>query len=204
MSGNVYFRHNRYVPVGRIAHDAPDLLLRIKTFMGPARILAAPPRLYLRVSPLAADGGQLGILFNLDAPSGIVGQMPVQDIHFQKPHLVNQPLHLLLSKKMPRFIQHEGAPRKAGIIQHGKRLLRHGPAYRPLVRAIVKKRGRQHLRQALSGVIHPFWCGSLDHDISGRRFQAVRLRSVLFQGSILLYPDSPRSPHPRQGQSCSA
>ena len=28
------------------------------------------PRLYLRVSPLAADGGQLGILFNLDAPSG--------------------------------------------------------------------------------------------------------------------------------------
>ena len=204
MPRNIYLRHNRYVPVGRVAHNTPDLLLRIKTFMGPARILAAPPRLYLRVSPLAADGGQLGILFNLDAPSGIVGQMPVQDIHFQKPHLVNQPLHLLLSKKMPRFIQHEGAPRKPRVIQHGKRLLRHGPAYGALVRSTVKKRGRQHLRQALPGVVHPFWSSGLDHDISRRRLQPVSLRSVLFQGSILLNADSFCAPRPCQGQSCSA
>ena len=204
MARNIYFRNNRYVPVGRIPDNAPDLFLRIKTFMGPAFILAAPPRLYLRISSLASHGCQFGIFFNLDAPSGIIRQMPVQDIHFQEPHLVNQPLHLLLSKKMPCFIQHEGSPGKTGIIQYGKRLHRHIPTYALFVHAIVEKGGRQHLRQTLPCIINSFGSRGADDDISGSRFQTVCLRPVLLQGSVLHNADYSRTASPVQSQSGSA
>ena len=110
MAGHVYLRHNGDIALRRIAHNAPDLLLRIKSFMGLAGILAAPPGLHFRILPFAAHGRQFGVLFNLDAPSRIIGQMPVQNVHLQQPHLVDQLPDLFLSEKMPRLIQHEGPP----------------------------------------------------------------------------------------------
>ena len=110
MAGHVYLGHDGDIALRRITHNAPDLLLRIKAFMGFPGILAAPPGFHFRILPFAAHGRQLGVLPDLDAPSRIIGQMPMQDIHLQQPHLGDQLLNLFLAEKMPRLVQHKGPP----------------------------------------------------------------------------------------------
>jgi hypothetical protein len=56
------------------------------------------------------ETGQFRIAANLDAPSLVVGKMPVKDVVVLFGHAVKNPHHDMLSKKVPRLVEHQASP----------------------------------------------------------------------------------------------
>ena len=67
---------------------------------------------------------QFRILLYFDAPSLVVCQMPMENIHFQICHLIQQLLHHFFAFEITTFVEHKGTPRKSRIVRNG-RLLDH-------------------------------------------------------------------------------
>src|SRR5690606_24589800 len=82
-----------------------DLLLGVETRRGVGRAVA--------FAAAAADGGELGILPDLDPPAGGVGEVPVQAVQLVTGHAVEQALDAGLAGEVPAFVEHEAAPAEA-------------------------------------------------------------------------------------------
>ena len=88
MAGKVYFRNNGDLAAARIGNDLPHLLLGVKTAVGFSIVSVAA---FVGLVVSADDGlpaygpdlGQQGIAFDLDAPSLVVCQMPVEYIEME-------------------------------------------------------------------------------------------------------------------------
>ncbi len=95
---------------GCVRDDVAHLVLGVETAI--ARAVVDSPRAYRR---------QPRIFVDLQAPTLIIGQMPVQHIQLVPRHPVDHGMYERGRLKMPRGIQHEPAPRVAGRIDDGLR-----------------------------------------------------------------------------------
>jgi hypothetical protein len=108
VTGHFNLGHDGDKPIGRVLDDLANVVLRIKPAVSLAVILF---RLLARMthegllSP-AADLRQLGIFLDLDPPSLIIGQVPMEDVHFVQGHQVQKPLDELLRLEMSRAVEH--------------------------------------------------------------------------------------------------
>ncbi len=96
----VDFRDDLHMAGGRKAHDVADFVLSVEAAVARAA----------RFDPPGTDGGQARILANLDPPTLIVGQMPVQYIELVPGHPVDHGANEGGRLKMPRGVEHQAAP----------------------------------------------------------------------------------------------
>ena len=105
--------------LGGVAHDFTDVVLRVEAAVRLAVVHAFPVFVVASDEGFAAFGADLrqpGIFPDLDAPSLVVGQMPVEFIQFVKSHHIQQFLHFFFSREMTGNIQHQPSPTETGCI----------------------------------------------------------------------------------------
>ena len=130
MAGQVDLRHEGDATRLRIGHQVLQFLLGVP---------ATAPTLD-RTG--AADFHQLGILFDLDAPALVIGQVQVQAVQLEEGHAVDGLLQVLDRQEAAGHIQREATPAIRGHVGDGD------------VRQLVFRLGlcRQQLAQALHGI----------------------------------------------------
>ena len=80
MAGHVDFGDHGDVALLSVLHNLARLLLGVETAVGNA-VVEVGVSAKDGTRTLRTDGGELGIFLNLYAPTLIVGQMPVEDVH---------------------------------------------------------------------------------------------------------------------------
>ncbi len=137
MSGHVNLRHDHDLALGCKRDDIPDLLLSIISTMP-----------LLTFTPPGPDTRQFRIGFDLQSPSLVIRQMPVETIHLQKSHPVNDFLYIRHGQEMPAAVNEDAPPLEARVIRddHARKTICAEAAARFDAR-------RQHLPQGLHGII---------------------------------------------------
>lgn len=180
MAGHADFRDDGDVARGGVGDDVFDFLLGVEAAVGFAGAFRAVPTADLGIGTFAADGGELGIFFDLDAPALIICEMPMKDVHFERGHLVEQLSHFLSAFEIPGFVQLEGTPCKAWLVGDG------GAENVPS--SICFFRGNdfcgKKLKQALDAVEHACGAGGFDHGIFLDDLQGVAFAAEFFQRGI--------------------
>ena len=119
MRRHLYLGHDRYAARGGVTHHLGDLLLRIvAAAVGIEAVPLLGRNVGMREVALGADLGQQRVFAYLDAPPGIVDQMPMKDVHLQPRHLVQQALDHIHALEMAAFVEHVGAPMVARGVVH--------------------------------------------------------------------------------------
>ena len=98
MAGQVYFGDNIDEALRRIFYYLPYLLLGIIS-PGLFAVLIAP----------GADTVEVGELQALNAEALVVAEMPVEGVHLQPGHVVQELFDFIHAEEMPAHIQHEAA-----------------------------------------------------------------------------------------------
>ena len=104
-----------------IGHHVLNLLLRVEVR---AIDLVGPVGTVFEVGDVAvgsrcADGGEFGILLDLHAPALVVGEVPVEAVHFVIRHHVEHSLHLFNGEEVTGYVEHETAIGKARLVLNG-------------------------------------------------------------------------------------
>ena len=114
MPGNLDFGNNRYAARRSVRNDFSDVVLRVEiravrllVGIDPARSADAPP---FGDIPHRRPFRQFRVAANLDAPSLMVGKMPVEHIVILVRHPVEKSNDGVLAKEVPRLIQHQPPP----------------------------------------------------------------------------------------------
>ena len=97
---HIDFGDNGNVALCGVSHNLTDIVLSI-VCSGCIGIAVGADR---------ADFGEFRIGLDLDAPALGIGKMPVEAVHLEGGHVVEQHLHPLLAGEMPGFVEHETAP----------------------------------------------------------------------------------------------
>ena len=140
VSRQVNLRHYRNSLCSRITYHFPDFILRIES----ACLLTA-------LSTPGSDFRQPGIFRNLDSPSLIVCQVPVEIVQTMYGKHIDKALHLLHREEVAADIQHSPA-----VLQLRKVLYRTG---RPSITGILQS---QRLQQPLTAIKQSGRIGSLN------------------------------------------
>ena len=124
------FGNNRHVPLFGEADELSDFLLRVKTAVKFARLLAERnfrrppiPSLIGFIDAPGADLRQPRILLDFDTPAGTVRQVKMQTVQFVKRHRGDEFFDFAHRKEVPRNIQVKAAPTQGRSIfntQRGK------------------------------------------------------------------------------------
>ena len=152
MSGHFDFRHHVDMACGGIGDDVAHLLLCVEA-ADDARLagLGIDVRLgrVARGHAPRAHRSELGILFDLQAPGLVIGEMPVQRVHLVQRHPIDELLDVVDRLEIPRGIQHQAAPGETRRVRDGERghihadtLRRLGSHDLPQRHAAVEKAGR--------------------------------------------------------------
>ena len=116
MARHIDLGHDRDVAGRCVRDDLADLVLGIETAVEPrpsrGRIDVGCRSRTRRHAP-GADFSQLRILLDLDAPSLIVRQVPLQHVELVQRHRVDEPLDELRRLVVTRRVQQQAAPAKA-------------------------------------------------------------------------------------------
>ena len=164
-------------PVVGILHDVADLVLRIISAFREQLVPLFRRNVHVVEIAFRTEFGQLRIFFDLDTPPLIVYQMPMERIHFQPGHLVQQILDRFSALEMTAFVLHVSAPRES------RRIGNHAGRYR---HQAVLRRG--HLAQRLQRIEQPRTGVGRSHDllfaVRGHHGQAIRLVVVIRRHGI--------------------
>ena len=111
-------RNYIYKTCACITHDVLDFILGVKAaiacFVVGAR-LGGVMIFYSGVAP-SAYFGQKWILFNFNAPTLVIGKVPMQGVEFVICHQVNKALDFIDREKMSRHIEVQAAPLKLRVV----------------------------------------------------------------------------------------
>ena len=154
VAGQLDLGHHVDVQVGGEGHDRADLFLGVEPTVGHAVVHGAVAAHGRRLAP-RADFRQPRITLDLDTPTLVLGQVPVEDVEFGRRHALEQALDLLHVVEVAPHVQHHPAPTKArlvGELEGRERAAVEG--HRALVGGDLE-RDRQHLAQALESVEEP-------------------------------------------------
>src|SRR3546814_675551 len=115
MSRHIDLGHNGHETCFCITNHFPDLFLRIIAAVpgqfSRLRRLAFPPKPCTRHPP-GAHGSQFWQALDLDAPSLVISQVPVKNIHFEFRELVDVLFDKWYRKEVPADVQHQSPPLK--------------------------------------------------------------------------------------------
>ena len=174
------FRHDRDEARLGVGDDLADVVLRVEAAV---RNVVVDPLRRVRIRALGADERlapprshrrEQRILLDLDAPSLIVGQMPVKAVQLMEGEEVDVFLDEFLGHERARHVEVGAAPREARPIFD--RDCRHGP--RDLgSRRGAKNVGRQELSERFDGVKRAGGAVCADGDPRGRHGEAVPFRA---------------------------
>ena len=107
-------------PFARVGDDLANVVLRVEAAMSLAvelrrRRVADLSSNDRAVAP-GTDLGQARILLDLDAPSLVIGEMPVERVHFVQRDEIDVLLDELLRHEVPRDVEVHAAPGKAWTV----------------------------------------------------------------------------------------
>ena len=111
----VDFGNNHDVASGSIGDDVFALFLRVKSTMRLAVIFASVFT-YHRSRTMATDFGEFGQLLDFDAPTLVVGQVPVHAVNAVQSDHVDESFHTVGSCKVASHIEHRATIGKARSI----------------------------------------------------------------------------------------
>ena len=163
MARHADFRHDGDKTLGRVGDDLAYLMPTVVTAVAPRRARGLvdigrgrgagrdPPR---------ADLGQPGPAGNIQPPALIVGQMPVEHVHFVQRQPVDVAFDVGHRLHMPGRIEHQPAPLKTRPVDDAQR--RDGPALGQQLRQggeAVIQTGRGRGLDAYAGFIDPQFVG---------------------------------------------
>src|SRR5207237_5814029 len=163
---HLYLRHDGDPALGRVTYDLADIVLRVETavwFAGElaeGRILRS--RSGHRVLAECADGGQLRVLLDLDAPALVLGQMPVEDVELVQREEIDVLEDEFLRHEVAAHVEMAPAPGEARPILDLERRNRPG---RSGDRGAPVNVGREELAQCLRAVAYPGRFGSADRPL---------------------------------------
>src|SRR6202521_2604925 len=111
MARHVDFRDDLHVAARRESNELAHLVLGVEAAIARA----------VRVDSPGADGSQARILADLEAPTLIIGQMPMQYIELVPRHPVDHGANEGGRLKVPRGIEHHPAPGVSRCVADGLR-----------------------------------------------------------------------------------
>src|ERR1035437_8890063 len=106
----INFRYDCYKTLLSIFHYFPNVSLRIVTAIGSFFFRLRRLKISKTTSTWDTPGTyfpQVGQTFDLNTPSLIIGQVPVEYIEFVLSHFINVLLYKFLGKEMTAYIQHQ-------------------------------------------------------------------------------------------------
>ena len=106
------------VPFGRKVYNFPYVFLGIVTAMNVGIVEGTVPTSYLGAVPICSYLGESRIFFDFDTPPLIVGEMPVEFIHFQIGHLFQKLLYDDFPFEMACFVEHKVSPFVFGFVEY--------------------------------------------------------------------------------------
>lgn len=121
MPGHVDLGNDLDVALCGVGHDGAYVVLGVKTAVGFSIVSVAA---FVGLVVSADDGlpaygpdlGQQGIVFDLDAPSLIFGEMPVKYVQLVHGEDVDETLHLVYGPEMTPGVEHSAAVCEAGFV----------------------------------------------------------------------------------------
>ena len=121
VTGHIHLGNYLDVAFLGISHHVLNLLLGVEVR---AVNLIGPIGAVLEVGDIGvrcrcADGGELWILLDLHAPALVVGEVPVEAVHFVIRHHVEHALHLFHGEEVAGHVEHETAIGKARLVLNG-------------------------------------------------------------------------------------
>ena len=177
MSGEFDLGDHRDKTLRGVVHDVADLVLRIVTAIGRFVELAVFVVLAARVAAdqrTAAYGthlGQFRVFLNLDTPSLVVGQVPVEHVELMQGHDIERLLHFVDREEMAADVEHHAPVAQARFV-----LDRHdGQLHGPHVGRTVSRSGDQ-LAEGLHRIERPGCAPGNNLRTPGRNLQAVAIR----------------------------
>ena len=180
MPGQLYLGYDLDVPLGGIAHDLAQVGFGVveRPVAACVHLHRTPVGRHVPVDARVvrrgfwADRSELDefrIPRHVDAPSLILGQMPMEHIELVLRHLIEQPTHGVLAEEMPSLVEQQASPRVLGAVfdlAAGKRYCAVAP---------IARHNRQ-LFEGLAGVKRPGIIRTRHPDAVGRHRQAVAFR----------------------------
>ena len=110
------------MPLAGILDDFLDVLLGVESSVGPRVVLLAvvavgtPPLLPCVVGTPCREVGEAWVFLYLDAPSGTVGQVPVEAVHLEACQGVELLLDELLAGEVPRVVKVQATVLESGRV----------------------------------------------------------------------------------------
>ena len=130
MSGELHLGHNLDVALASIGHEFTSLILCVE--VGTISLLGIVASIlevaHVGVATHCTYSRELGIFLDFDAPTLVIGEMPVETVHLIVGHDVNHTLQLVHLEEVTAHVEHEatiGKTRFIGNIHHGKCILCH-------------------------------------------------------------------------------
>ena len=106
MPGKLYFRNNRDIPIGSILNNFFNLFLSEKVGSVWSSIILSRIFTNHGLFPLTPDLREFRIFFDLDTPSLIIRQMPVEHAQLMQSQHIDKSFHLIHREEMATHIQH--------------------------------------------------------------------------------------------------
>ena len=123
VSRHVDFGDDFDVSFGSISHNLAQVVegvVHATTIFRVVKELWVSTIAHKRTLTTASHLGELGIFGNLDAPTLVVGQVPVQTVHFVERHDVEDALHLIFVEEVTSNVEHISAIRQEGFVLDAK------------------------------------------------------------------------------------
>src|ERR1022692_4225977 len=119
MAWHFDLRHDGNVPCPGVGHNFANIRLRVIAAVTSVGAIGRA-RFWIKLEadflPPRADLGQPWILFDFNAPTLVVRQMPVKGIQLVQGHDVENLLDLLFVEEVPADIQHQPAPLEPRLV----------------------------------------------------------------------------------------
>src|SRR5438046_1319293 len=194
--GHLDLRQHTDPTLRGVPHDLPHVVLRVETAVRFARKFASRRVLRSwrghRILAERADGGELRVLLDLDAPALVLGEMPVEDVELVQREEIDVLEDEFLRHEMAAHVEMAPAPGEARPILDLKRRYRPG---RSGDRGAPVNVGREELAQCLRAVAYPGRFGSADRDLVSGDGEAVALFADTPEGGA----EGERDTRPRSG-----
>ena len=116
MAGKIDLRDNCNASFGCISDDIAKLLLGIETAIALSIGLIAAED--LGAVSICSDLGELGILLDFDSPALVLGEMPVETVHFVDCHEVEDLLDFLDGEEVAAAVEEESSVFKTRAVHY--------------------------------------------------------------------------------------
>ena len=106
MSGKLYFRNDRDIPIGSILNNIFNLLLREKIRSVWSTVIFSGIFTYHGLFPLTSNLREFRVFLNLDTPPLVIRQMPMEHAQLMQSQHIDKSLHLIHREEMTTHVQH--------------------------------------------------------------------------------------------------